>query len=476
MRDLQTYWAINGHLPRELWAPEAAINLENTEAIELILWDAPGQDRRYLYDARHPVFDYRPTVEEWQRYREVLDGKPVPPREAMTGPFVDEVGESTFRVFIPSENPAGGTLVAVVDADELLRQLLDDDSPGYAIDVSWNDVVLYERDEDSSDNPDSWIREGLIRISMGAIWRVRHAPTAELAKTLRTPANAAVLYAGITISVLFGLLAYENGRANRRAAAAVRAEKDLFELNRVLEEQIAERTRTLEERSADLVTIADSVAHDLRNPLNSISTNAQLLEQQFATGLGDDGMSVLRQIAHCVDGMAEIIERLLRLSVVSNVTFARERLDMQELVSETFGELIATEPPPAVEFLLHDLPDANADPNLVQILLMNLLGNALKYTRNMDYRRIEFGSASHEDGTCYYVRDNGIGFEPDMAARLFRAFERLAETSESDGLGLGLDIAARITARHEGRIWAEGLPGEGATFYFTRGIASDVES
>jgi hypothetical protein len=77
----------------------------------------------------------------------------------------------------------------------LLRQLLDDDSPGYAIEVSWNDFFLYERDEDSSNNPDSWIREGLIRISMGAIWRVRHAPTAELAKTLRTPANAAVLYA-----------------------------------------------------------------------------------------------------------------------------------------------------------------------------------------------------------------------------------------------------------------------------------------
>jgi light-regulated signal transduction histidine kinase (bacteriophytochrome) len=288
---------------------------------------------------------------------------------------------------------------------------------------------------------------------------------------LRTQANFAVLFAGIAISVLLGLLAYENGRANRRAAAAVRAEKDLFELNRVLESQIAERTRSLEERSADLVTIADSVAHDLRNPLNSISTNAQLLEQQFSSGLGQDGMSILRQVSHCVEGMAEIIDRLLRLSIVSNVTFSRECLDMRELFAETFEELIATEPPPQVEFVLQDLPSAEADPNLVPILLLNLIGNALKYTRNTEQRRIECGSVLHDGCVSYFVRDNGIGFEPDTEARLFKAFERLADNDEP-GLGLGLDIAARIVNRHEGRIWAEGIPGNGACFYFTLGAAS----
>jgi signal transduction histidine kinase len=276
------------------------------------------------------------------------------------------------------------------------------------------------------------------------------------------------LYAGIAISALLGLLLFENGRANRRAAAAMRAEDELFELNRILELRIAERTRALAERSADLETIADSVAHDLRNPLNSISTNAELLEQQFTARLGDDGMSILRQVSHCVEGMAEIIDRLLRLSVVSNVTFARERLDMRTLVSVTFDELIATEPPPKVEFVLHELPDANADPNLVPILLLNLLGNALKYTRSMDRRRIECGSTTEDGTTCYWIRDNGIGFLPEMAARLFKAFERLEGDGEP-GLGLGLDIAARIANRHDGRIWAEGQPGRGATFYFTLG-------
>ena len=475
VRDLQAYWSINGHLPRELWASQDAVSLAGTPAIKRILWHSPAQDKRYLHDPQHPTFDYRPDYEEWRPYESLLSRYRDADRETIAGPIVDADGEATFDIVLPGKDPEGSLLVAVVDADALLHQLLDDDSPGYAIEVSWDDVQLYERDKESAALPASWSREGLIRISTGTLWNVRHAPTDELAKSLRTPANTAVLYAGLAISVLLGMLLIENDRANRRTAAALLAEKKLFELNRVLESQIAERTRTLEERSADLVTIADSVAHDLRNPLNSISTNAQLLEQQFAGRLGEDGMSILRQVSHCVEGMAEIIDRLLRLSVVSNVTFSRERLDMHALVSETFDELIATEPLPKVDFVLHRLPDAHADPNLVPILLLNLLGNALKYTRNRNPRRIECGSLSQDGTNCYFVRDNGIGFEPDMAARLFKAFERAGGDDGEPGLGLGLDIASRITSRHEGRIWAEGSPGQGACFYFTLGSSASID-
>lgn len=466
IRDLHAYWSVNGHLPRESWAPEDAIALAYTPAIDLILWDSPGQDKRYLYSSSHPSFEYRPTIEEWRRYETVLGRQAGMERESLSEPVTDASGKTTFEIFLPAKGPAQGSLTAIVDAGVLLRQLLDDDSPGYAIDVSWNDVRLYERGERSIAIPESWIEEGLIRIASGVIWKVRHAPTDELRDSLRTPANSAVLYAGLAISALLGLLLFENDRANRRTAKALRAEKELHDLNLDLESQVAERTRTLEERSADIVTIADSVAHDLRNPLNSISTNAQLLEQQFQGSLGQDGMSILRQVSHCVEGMADIIDRLLRLSIVSNVTFAREHIDMRRLASETFDELVATEPPPEVEFILHDLPDARADPNLVPILLLNLLGNALKYTRGKDHRRIECGTTNSDGKPCYFIRDNGIGFEPELAEKLFRAFERLGE-DEQPGLGLGLDIAARIASRHDGRIWAEGQPGDGATFYFT---------
>lgn len=467
IRDLQAYWATNGHLPREIWAPQEAVSLAYTPAIRLLLWHSPGQDRRYLYNAQHPTFDYRPTIDEWQQYEALLSRQAGIAHASLSNPVIDDAGQARFEVVLPARSPAGGTVVAVIEADTLLHQMLDDDSPGYAIDVTWNDLPLYDRGQESDELPPDWIEEGLIRIVPGTVWKVRHAPTDELRATLTTPANAAVLYAGIAISILLGMLLFETDRANRRTVAALRAEKELYDLNQELESQIADRTRSLEERSADIVTIADSVAHDLRNPLNSISTNAQLLEQQFAASLGDDGMSILRQVSHCVEGMTEIIDRLLRLSVVSNVTFRRERLDMRALVSETFDELIATEPSPPVELILDELPDANGDPDLVPILLLNLIGNALKYTRSCSKRRIECGSARNDDGaTVFFIRDNGIGFEPEMAARMFSAFERLGE-NEQPGLGLGLDIAARIASRHEGRIWAEGRPGHGATFFFT---------
>jgi signal transduction histidine kinase len=475
LRALHLYWSNYDQLPVESWPPDAGADIANIDAITLIVWNAPARQQRFVRAAQESSFHRRPDDAEWNQYQDLFPAANTLDRETIIGPLVDSAGEASFEVLIPSARPENGTLLAIVDADKLLRQFLDDDSPGYAITVQWDDALLYRRGEPGANLPESWTREGLIRNSMGAVWRVRHAPTQELASTLRTPANSAMLIAGIAISILVGLLAYETSRANQRAAAARRAEQELFELNRGLEMQIAERTRDLEERSADLVTIADSVAHDLRNPLNSISTNAQLLEQQFVEGLGQDGLSILNQISHCVEGMAEILERLLRLSLVSNVTFVRERLDMQALFTEIFEELAATEPPPAIEFVLHDVPDAKADPTLVPILLMNLLGNALKYTRTRDSRTIECGATTGDDGTRYFIRDNGVGFAPELAERLFKAFERGADNSDADGLGLGLDIAARVTSRHNGRIWADSEPGRGATFYFTLGKDSAIE-
>jgi signal transduction histidine kinase len=120
-----------------------------------------------------------------------------------------------------------------------------------------------------------------------------------------------------------------------------------------------------------------------------------------------------------------------------------------------------------VELIVDDLPEVDADPVLVRTLIMNLLGNAIKYTREEHARRIEVRSDVRDGVSCYCVRDNGIGFDPASAKRMFRAFERLDGSRETDGVGLGLDIAARVVKRHGGTIWAEGRLGEGAAIYFT---------
>ncbi|HLT91105.1 MAG TPA: ATP-binding protein [Woeseiaceae bacterium] len=264
------------------------------------------------------------------------------------------------------------------------------------------------------------------------------------------------------------LLLFANRRVRARARAAEIAGRRLVERNRELEEEVAARTRELADRSADLGTITDSVAHDLRNPLNTISVNTELLEQQYGQVLGEDGRTALRRTSAGVKRMAEILDRLLGLSIVSDATFRRERVNLTEMVRDLFDELAPAEPPPGVELALAELPDANADPALVRTLALNLLRNALKYTRGRDRRRIEVGYELRDRVPVYFVRDNGIGFDGDPAERLFPSGERSrADGNPHAATGLGLDIAVRVVRRHEGRIWAESRPGEGAAFYFT---------
>jgi signal transduction histidine kinase len=470
LRDVMEYWSLYGHLPRDQWASDAGIELAHFEGIEMILWSDPSRGIRYARSSEHPVFDYRPTDEEWRALESLgSEARPVS-AESILGPFIDVAGNITYEIYM-SKQEQRGSLVAVVDTQKSFARLLLDESPGYAISVLWDDVLLYQRGVTSPGFPQSWTREGMIRTSLGTLWRVVHQPTTELAESFETPALTAVLGTGLAIAVLVGLLLFENGRAQSRAMAAEAAERKLANLNRDLEKQIAARVRELAVRSTDLETITDSVAHDLRNPLNSISVNTQLLQQQFHDALGGEGLDALQRTSWGVKRMTEILDRLLGLSVVSRSIFNPREMDIGEIVMDVFEELSATEQPPAVEIVVPDLPKADADPTLVRTLIMNLLSNAIKYTRDKPQRRIEVSFDMQNGAVVYCVRDNGVGFDPDSAERMFQAFERLDGNGESDGVGLGLDIAARVVRRHGGRIWAEGNRGEGAAFYFVLGPA-----
>jgi signal transduction histidine kinase len=470
LRDVHIYWSTFGHLPRDQWANDASIELAHFSGIELILWTEPNNALRFARNAANPVFDHRPNDQEWDMYHALLEKSQNLSGEHMLGPYVTARDEILLEVyFVPKSSRIDGTLIAVIDTRKALRGLLGEDSPGFAITVKAGDTVIYQRGEPGKGLPENWTRSGFIETSVGTVWEVIHTPTAELADSMRTPAINAVLYAGVAIAVLMGLLLIETGRANSRAKAAIRAQADLAELNLDLEGQVADRTQDLEERSRDLVTITDSVGHDLRNPLNSISANIQLLEQQFAEPLGRDGEEILERLSSGVRQMVDILDRLLSLSTVSNTEFERERLDMREMAEEIFSELEVSEPGAAVDFLAEDVPNAMGEPVLVQTLLMNLFSNALKYTRSKSVRKVMFSFEIQDGAPAYYVQDNGIGFDSKMAERIFSAFERLPNNGETDGLGLGLDIASRVVRRHEGRIWAEGEPDGGATFWFTLG-------
>lgn len=466
LREVRDYWDHFGHLPRDQWSSDAAIEQSHFAGLEVILWNDQSRGTRYVRNAEHPVFDYRPNDDEWAGYQVLLSRAGHAPREAILGPFVDDISRKvTVEIYVVSSEPgSSGFLVAVIDVNETFAELLKDESPGYAVSVFWDDVEMYKRGIPAQGIPESWTRDGMIETTMGTLWRVVHTPTAELVASFETPAVTGVLVCGLAIALLVGLLTFENGRAGSRAAAAEQAEKKLEELNRDLESQIAERTAELAGRSTDLETITDSVAHDLRNPLNSISVNTQLLQQQYTGVLGQEGIDALQRTSTGVRRMTEILNRLLGLSVVSHATFNPQTVKMQEVVKEVFDELAAAEQPPSVELIVEELPPAEADLTLVRTLVMNLLSNAIKYTRDRDERRIEVRSETRNGVVVYCVRDNGVGFDPKLRSRLFRAFQRLGK---EDGLGLGLDIAARVVRRHGGTIWADAIEGNGAMFYFT---------
>ncbi len=470
LHNVRIYWAANGQMQGGNRPGADGIDMTNLAGVPLLLWDDPAQGVRFLRAADSAIFDYRPTDEEWARFDALTARAEALEQNAILGPYTSDDGGVYFEIYlVERKDGLSGNLVALLDARQALERMLTDVSPGYAIRVFANDILLYERGRPAPDAPLPWTRSGLIRSSLGSLWNVEHRPTATLVASIDSPAVDLVLLLGLFISVLLGTLVYENGRARSRAAAAEAAEVELADLNRNLEVNIAERTRQLQDRTADLQTLADSVAHDLRNPLNSLSVNAQLLEERARSELSPESMRVLERFTPSVKQMANILDRLLGLSEVSHATFGRETVDMRNLTEEIVEDLSGAEPPPPVRFRVDDLPAAYADPTLVHMLLTNLLANAIKYTRTRTTRVVTVGSEMHDGEMVYFVADNGVGFDQDHADTIFGAFNRLDKANSSEGIGLGLTIAHRVVERHDGRIWAQGRVGEGATFYFSLG-------
>ena len=222
----------------------------------------------------------------------------------------------------------------------------------------------------------------------------------------------------------------------------------------------------------ELESFSYSVAHDLRAPLRSINAFSEILLEDHADRLDEEGKTHLAYIRQSTRQMAELIDGLLELSRITRSELLREAVDLSELARDVMAELRRGEPARTVEVRIASGLVAEGDPRLLRTVLQNLLGNAWKFTANSDAARIEFGSEVSLDRPSFFVRDNGAGFDMAYASKLFGAFQRLHSEREFPGTGIGLATVQRIIHRHDGRIWAEGAIGSGATFYFTIGSAT----
>ena len=233
------------------------------------------------------------------------------------------------------------------------------------------------------------------------------------------------------------------------------------------QETLAQHAISLESINAELEALSYSVSHDLRAPLRGMVGLSQALLEDYADKLDGQGKDYLQRVSASGQRMGLLIDDLLKLSQMTRDEMRRETVDLSALVREIALELQESQPDRRVEFVIAEGLIAKGDERLLRIALENLLGNAWKFTAKHPSARIEFGVTQHEGEPAYFVRDDGAGFEMVYAELLFGAFQRLHSPFDFEGTGIGLASVKRIIGRHGGRVWAEGVVEQGATFYFT---------
>jgi PAS domain S-box-containing protein len=242
-----------------------------------------------------------------------------------------------------------------------------------------------------------------------------------------------------------------------------RMEEDVQKLN----EDLRQRAAQLEAANKELEAFSYSVSHDLRAPLRSIDGFSHVLLEDYSDQLPDEGRNYLERVRAAAQRMAVLIDDLLNLSRLTRTALQPRFINLSKMTEEILRGLQESDPDRRVTFSITQDLMVDADPNLMHIVLENLLSNAWKFTSRQERTTIEFGQKAHAKERAFYVRDNGVGFDMAYANKLFGVFQRLHSISEFPGTGVGLATVQRIISIHGGHIWAESAEGKGATFYFT---------
>lgn len=246
-----------------------------------------------------------------------------------------------------------------------------------------------------------------------------------------------------------------------------KAEEEIKKLNEELEQRVIKRTKELEDANHELEAFSYSVSHDLKAPLRAINGFSQILLDDYSQQFDSEVKRLLHQISRNTHQMEQLIEDLLAFSKLLGKEKTEITVDMKELVSSAAGDILKENSSRTISIKINDMPSVNADRSMFKQVWINLISNAVKFTRMRDCAEIEIGGSIQGNEALYYIKDNGIGFNMEYAHKLFKVFQRLHSSEEFEGTGIGLALVERIIKRHEGRIWAEGEVNKGAEIYFT---------
>ena len=253
----------------------------------------------------------------------------------------------------------------------------------------------------------------------------------------------------------------------RDITASKHAEDEIKKLNSMLEERVIERTSQLEAANSELQAFAYSVSHDLRAPLRAIEGFSKFILEEHGAKLDPEGQRLFGLIRSNSQKMDKLITDMLSLTRVTRSEQRKSKVDMTKMALSMFNEVASAEIREHIKLHIDELPETCCDGTYIKLVWINLISNAIKFSSIKKEPEIKIGGYSESGRNVYYVSDNGVGFNPEYAHKLFGVFQRLHKPGEFEGNGVGLAIVQRIIHRHGGTVWAEGKEGNGATFYFS---------